>query len=82
MVTRLVQLSNFPATTAVDALRPLVASFGYIQALPETNTLVITDNSENVDRIEAIARTLDQGDGSQVSTIPVRNADARRSPQR
>ncbi len=77
MVTRLVQLSNFPATTAVDALRPLVASFGYIQSLPETNTLVITDNTENVDRIEEIARTLDQGDGSQVSTIPVRNADAR-----
>ena len=77
MVTRLVQLSNFPATTAVDALRPLVASFGYIQSLPETNTLVITDNTENVDRIEAIARTLDQGDGSQVSTIPVHNADAK-----
>ena len=77
MVTRLVQLSNFPATTAVDALRPLVASFGYIQALPETNTLVITDNVENVDRIEDIARTLDEGDGSQVSTIPVRNADAK-----
>ena len=52
MVTRLVQLDNFPATTAVDALRPLVASFGYIQSLPETNTLVITDNSENVNRIE------------------------------
>ena len=77
MVTRLVQLSNFPATTAVDALRPLVASFGYIQSLPETNTLVITDNVENVDRIEDIARTLDEGDGSQVSTIPVRNADAK-----
>lgn len=54
----------------------MVASFGYIEALPETNTLVVTDNSENVDRIEEIARTLDQGDGSQVSTIAVRNADA------
>lgn len=76
VVTRLVQLRNFPAATAVGALRPLVASFGYIEALPETNTLVITDNAENVNRIEAIARTLDEGDGSQVSTIFVRNADA------
>lgn len=76
VVTRLVQLRNFPVATAVGALRPLVASFGYIEALPETNTLVITDNVENVDRIEAIALTLDQGDGTQVSTIPVRNADA------
>ncbi len=76
VVTRLVQLRNFPVATAVGALRPLVASFGYIEALPETNTLVITDNVENVDRIEAIALTLDEGDGTQVSTIPVRNADA------
>ena len=76
-MTRLVRLDNFPVATAVGALRPLVANFGYIEALPETNTLVITDNSANVDRIEQIARTLDQGDGSQVSTIPVRNADAK-----
>ena len=65
VVTRLVQLQNFPSATAVAALRPLVASFGYIEALPETNTLVITDNAENIDRIEEIARTLDEGDGSQ-----------------
>ncbi len=77
VVTRLVQLQNFPVATAVAALRPLVAGFGYIEALAETNTLVITDNSENVDRLEAIARTLDEGDGSQVSAIAVRNADAR-----
>jgi general secretion pathway protein D len=76
VVTRLVKLRNFPVTTAVGALRPLVANFGYIEALPETNTLVITDNAENVERIEDIARTLDEGDGSQVSTIPIRNADA------
>jgi general secretion pathway protein D len=76
VITRLVQLENFPVATAVAALRPLVAGCGYIEALPESNTLVITDTSENVERIEAIARTLDEGDGSQVSTVPVRNADA------
>ena len=76
VVTRLIQLDNFPSATAVAALRPLVASFGYIEALPETNTLVVTDTVENVDRIEAIARSLDEGDGTQLSTIPVRNVDA------
>ncbi len=76
VITRLVQLENFPAATAVAALRPLVAAFGYIEALPENNSLVITDSAENVDRLEEIARSLDQGDGSQVSTIGVRNGDA------
>lgn len=76
VVTRIVKLDHFPVATAVAALSPLVASFGYIQALPETNSFVITDTAENADRIEAIARNLDEGDGSQLSTIPVRNGDA------
>ncbi len=76
VVTRLVQLKNFPAATAVGALRPLVASFGYIEAVIDTNTLVITDTAENVARIEGIARALDADDGKDVYTIPIRNADA------
>ena len=76
VITRLVQLKNFPATTAVGALRPLVASFGYIEAVVDTNTLVITDTAENVRRIEGIARALDADTGQEVFTIPIRNADA------
>ncbi|MGQ0566910.1 MAG: type II secretion system secretin GspD [Gemmobacter sp.] len=76
VITRLVPLRNFPATTAVGALRPLVASFGYIEAVPETNTLVITDTAENVRRIESIARALDTDTGAEVISIPIRNADA------
>ena len=76
VVTRLVQLRNFPATTAATALRPLVAAFGYIEALPETNALVVTDVAENVARIQEIARQLDEGNGDQLGTIFVRNADA------
>ncbi len=76
VITRLVPLRNFPAATAVGALRPLVASYGYIESVPETNTLVITDTAENVRRIEGIARSLDAGDGQQVHTIRIRNAEA------
>lgn len=76
VITRLVQLKNFPATTAVGALRPLVASFGYIEAVVDTNTLVITDTAENVRRIEGIALALDADTGQEVYTIQVRNADA------
>jgi general secretion pathway protein D len=76
VITRLVVLKNFPASTAVGALRPLVASFGYIEAVAETNTLVITDTAENVRRVEAIARALDTDTGQEVYSIPIRNADA------
>ena len=76
VITRLVPLKNFPASTAVGALRPLVASFGYIEAVAETNTLVITDTAENVRRIESIARALDTDTGQEVYSIRIRNADA------
>ncbi len=76
VITRLVPLKNFPASTAVGALRPLVASFGYIEAVAETNTLVITDTAENVRRIESIARALDTDSGQEVYSIRIRNADA------
>lgn len=76
VITRLVQLQNFPAATAVGALRPLVAASGYIEAVADTNTLVITDTSENVRRIEAIARALDTDNEQEVFTIKLRNADA------
>ncbi len=76
VITRLVTLRNFPATTAVAALRPLVASFGYIEAVADTNTLVITDTAENVRRIETIALTLDQGDGAVTRTVRLQHGSA------
>ena len=76
VITRLVKLNTFPAATAAEAFRPLVASFGYIQAVPDTNTLIITDTADNVAKIEAIARSLDTGSAQEVYSIPIHNADA------
>lgn len=76
VITRLIELQNFPAETAVVALRPLVAGFGYIEAVAGTNSLVITDTSENVARIEGIARTLDLGSQVKTFTIRLKHADA------
>ena len=76
VITRLIELKNFPAETAVAALRPLVASFGYIEAVQDTNTLVITDTADNVRRIETIARNLDVGNQMTTHTIRLVHADA------
>ena len=76
VITRIIPLHHFPAATAVGALRPLVASFGYIEAVAETNSLVVTDTAENVRRIESIAQALDTDTGQEVYSIPIRNADA------
>lgn len=58
VIARLVQSQDFPAATAMGALRPLVANSGYIEAVIDTSTLVSTVTSESVGRIEGIARAL------------------------
>lgn len=63
VVTRLIRLQTLPSAEAVRILRPLVASFGSIEASTRPNAVIVTDYSENISRIERLARSLDEGGG-------------------
>ncbi|MBW3652590.1 MAG: 3-phosphoshikimate 1-carboxyvinyltransferase [Actinobacteria bacterium] len=63
VVTRLIRLQSLPSAEAVRILRPLVASFGSIEASTRPNAVVVTDYAENVRRIERLARSLDGSGG-------------------
>lgn len=76
IVTRLVRLRNLPSDQAVRALRPLVSSFGAIEALTEPNAVVVTDYAENIARVQALAATLDRGGGSSFDAIALQHASA------
>ncbi|WP_428149893.1 type II secretion system secretin GspD [Brevundimonas sp.] len=76
IVTRLVRLRNLPSDQAVRALRPLVSSFGAIEALTEPNGVVVTDYAENIRRVQQLAATLDQGGGTSFDSIALRYASA------
>ena len=76
IVTRLVRLRNLPSDQAVRALRPLVSSFGAIEALTEPNAVVVTDYAENIARVQQLAATLDRGGGAGFDSILLRHASA------
>lgn len=76
VVTRLVPLRNLPSDQAVRALRPLVSTFGAIEALTEPNAVVVTDYAENIARVRELAATLDRGGGSSFDAIALRHASA------
>ena len=76
IVTRLVRLRNLPSDQAVRALRPLVSSFGAIEALTEPNAVVVTDYAENIRRVQQLAATLDSGGGTSFDSIALRHASA------
>ena len=63
VVTRTIRLQTLPSAEAVRILRPLVASFGSIEASTRPNAVIITDYADNVRRIERLARSLDTGGG-------------------
>lgn len=80
IVTRVIRLGNIPAADAQRALRPLVSSFGSIEATTRPNAVIVTDYAENIRRVEALARTLDGGGGASSTpgfgTIRLGNAGA------
>lgn len=75
--TRLLRLRNAPSDAVARVLRPLVASFGSVEALTNPNAVAVTDYADNLRRIEGIVRSLDGGGGAAIESIPLRYASAR-----
>ncbi len=76
IVTRMIRLRNIPSDQAARALRPLVASFGSIEAITDPNAVVVTDYAENVAQVQALAQSLDSGGGNAFDSIALRYASA------
>ena len=75
-VTRMIMLNNVAAAEAVRVLRPLVAASASIEALEEPNAVLITDTLEGAQRIEAIAKGLDQDEARTTKVLQFRNTQA------
>ena len=76
IVTRLIRLRNLAPDQAVRVLRPLVASFGSLEAVNSPPAIIVTDYAENVRRIEQLAQALDSGSGQAFESITLRYASA------
>ena len=78
VVTRVIRLRNLSPEAAARILRPNVASFGSLEAVTNPNAIVVTDYSDNVARIESLARSLDGGgSGTGFTAISLRFASAK-----
>lgn len=74
-VTRMVKLKNLDVASLVGVMQPMVSHDGLIAAYPEDNTLIITDDAYNVQRLLQIIGSLDiQGVQENVAVIPLKLA--------
>jgi general secretion pathway protein D len=76
-VTRMIRLKNIDAASLVNVVQPMVSHDGLVAAFPEDNTLILTDDAYNIDRLLRIVGSLDiQGTRQNIEVIPLRLAFA------
>lgn len=77
MVTRLFPLKYIGAEDAKQILTPLVSSEGLLNAYTGTNSLILIDSEDNIERLLKIIESLDvPSSDSEMSIIPIENAEA------
>src|SRR5712671_1411902 len=57
-VTRMVKLQNADSGSVMSVIQPMISHDGLIAAFPQDNTLIITDNAFNVQRLLRIIGSL------------------------
>jgi general secretion pathway protein D len=76
IVTQVVQVQNVGAAQLVPILRPLIPQYGHLAAHPGSNMLIISDRSENVDRMLRIIRRIDQSNDDEIEVVRLEHASA------
>ena len=73
-ITKIINLKNVKANDISNALRPLISKNGDVLVYPSSNTLIIIDRIDNINRILDIISSLDIE--KKIEFIKIHNADA------
>ncbi len=76
VLTQIFRLQNESANNLVAVLRPLISPNNTINANPSSNTLVITDYADNLQRLGQMIAALDVPTASDLEAIPLQHAVA------
>ncbi|MDQ1315166.1 MAG: ral secretion pathway protein [Pseudomonadota bacterium] len=76
IVTQVYPLAYESAAQMMTVLRPLIGPNNAIAALPNSNTLVITDYAENMRRLNAIIESVDQPGANDTALIKLSHVSA------
>ena len=74
-VTRMVRLKNIDAASIVGVIQPMISHDGLVAAFPSDNTVIVTDDAYNVERLVRIIGELDvRGEQASIVVIPLKLA--------
>ena len=73
----MVRLRNIDAASVIAAIQPMVSHDGLVAAFPQDNTVIVTDDAYNVERLLDIIGSLDvRGEQQSIVVIPLKLAFA------
>jgi general secretion pathway protein D len=76
IITQVVSMQHVSAAQLIPFLRPLIQQQGHLVAYPENNTLVISDQASNVQRLLKIIHRIDQVSDEKIEVIALEHASA------
>jgi len=76
LVTQIIQIKHISAAQLIPLLRPLIRQQGHLVASPANNTIIISDNANNVRRLLKIIRRIDQPDDKDIEVMVLEHASA------
>ena len=78
-VSQAIVLENIGAAQLVPILRPLLPQSAHLAAHPASNSLIVADRPQNIERMMTLIRRMDQAGTAEIEVIALENASARRS---
>jgi general secretion pathway protein D len=76
IITQIFKLQNENVNNMVTVLRPLISPNNTINAIPSTNSLVITDYADNLKRLGQIIAAMDVSASTDMEALPLQHAVA------
>ncbi|TGO02475.1 general secretion pathway protein GspD [Candidatus Thiomargarita nelsonii] len=76
LVTQIIQIKHISAAQLIPLLRPLIRQQGHLVASPANNTIIISDQANNVRRLLKIIRRIDQPDDENIEVMVLEHASA------
>jgi general secretion pathway protein D len=76
LVTQVVSVNNVSAAQLVAILRPLMQQNAHLAAYPASNTLILSDRANNVNRMLRIIRRIDQANDADIELVAMQNVSA------
>jgi general secretion pathway protein D len=76
IVTQVVKVQNIGAAQLVPILRPLIPQYGHLAAHPGSNMLIISDRTQNLQRMISIIRRIDLSNDDEIEVVPLQHASS------